>query len=718
MNTPSLSNGFWTITTGSYSWSWKELADEWTLSDSQGRRMARGPLRPEFVFADGTRDPFLDGGHTEVVAKAGQLTIAWTGRGGHVRQQWHFHPEFFAVEPLQAASSRAAAWARVEQFCGLASHYALLPGLSMSSLVPPVVDLHSRLRITTTLGAGAMRGPGLAQQWGLPSHWFALCDTSERWNAANARSLDSDAVCIGLSDLPEGDFWVRTEDRAVTMVLNVRSDLWHWYADGVTTTVGLALEFFVRGDFEQAARSWYRHRAEQGGLAGSAYAATERDVRTWTLLNTWGSQVAERIQPEELNQTRLDRYFDGLQASGLRVNHFVIDDKWEGAYGILSHDEERFPAFEEFLKKVRSHGYRVGLWAAFLRCEDPTKVGLTEEHLMKDAQGKVLRFQHQTASYGIYDVTHPQVAQTLGALARRCVERYQPDLIKCDFGYELPTLDNSRPFDARFRGERLLLRGLEVILGAMKSVKPNLVVMYYGLSPLLAPWYDLHSTDDMVYCPGDYDVEGNRRLSLASFLGEVGMPVSSSTGYDWATAPDLWFDAVAMGVPGTLLPFGTDERGEGPTAPALAFFNGLGALARAAPQFSIEWIDGHPRPGYRVLTTGSWRRLEHGQTVLLALRGNHVLPGLQTEGTQVLSSLDGLPLGQSRHFGVVPLATGSFVMTVPSAGLWQVTKHRLQAAPEVTTLQADHQLSFTFDAASEGAPIEWIEFETKSVSTT
>lgn len=709
---PRWSDGRWSVDTPTYAWTWDPATDEWAVHDGRQRLIARGPLRPRFVFADGTEDRAPVGTVAARGTGAG-LQVTYTGEGGSLSLTWSFQAELFALSPLTVRSPRSSVWARLEELPDLFSHYALLPGLSMSTFLGPVVDLHSKLRLTTTLGAGAMRGPGLAQQWGLPAHWLALANTGERWNAARARDLDSDALCLGLADLPEGDFWVRVGERSVTPTLNLRSDLWNLYADGQEHRVGLDLLFFVGADFEAAPRAYYREMARRGVRSGAAYPAppATRDVRPWTHFNTWGSQIADRIQPEELDAARLAGYFDRLEASGLRVGHFIVDDKWEGAYGVLRHDEARFPDFEAFLDRVRARGYRVGLWAAFLRCEDPARVGLDESHLMKGRDGQPLWFQHQTARYGIYDISQPRVAEVLGRLAGDFMRRYRPDLIKFDFGYELPTLDVACPADPSLRGERLLRRGLEVLLGAMKAVNPELVVFYYGLSPLVASYYDLHSTDDMVYGPGDYDVEGNRRMTLSSLLGEVGMPTCSSTGYDWASAPDLWFDAVALGVPSTLLPFGTDENGGGPTDAALALFNGLAAVARPGALFEARRL-GKPRVagGHHALRTPSWERREAGVTTLLALRAGTVLPDWDHGGTVVVASRDDVDVGLSERLGIVPVSAGS--LSLPSAGRrdWTVTVHRWQAGS--TTYQvraADGRLTLSLTPRDEQGIIEWLE---------
>jgi hypothetical protein len=628
---------------------------------------------------------------------------------------WKFHTTHFELLPLKALSAQASKWARIEVCPQWQTHYALLPGLSMSSYLGPVVDLHSKLSLTTTLGAGAMRGPGLAQQWGLPSHWLAVYDTAARWNAAGAQSRESGALCIGLADLPSGDFWARTGDRCLSLMLNVRSDLWNLFPDNSEVTTGMPLLFFAGTDLEDAPRRYYRHLASQGFRAGSAYPPLPepRDVRSWTLFNTWGSQVSEPIQPEQLDQTRLDRYWSQLKASGLRVGHFVVDDKWEGTYGVLRHDEARFPRFDALLDEVRAAGLKVGLWAAFLRCENPALVGLTEANLMKGHDGKVLWFQHQSARYGIYDISQPDTARVLGQLAGDFIRRYRPDLIKFDFGYELPTLDVACPADPSYRGEALLRRGLEVILGAMKAVNPELVVFYYGLSPLLTPFYDLHSTDDMVYCPRDYDVEGNRRMTLGALLGECGMPVSSSTGYDWATASDLWFDACALGVPGSLLPFGPDEAGGEPTPQVIARFNGLAALVRPSAVYQFQSVGGHPHGGHRALTTAGWRRLEGGQTSLLALRPGCQVADLASAGQLVVASLDNDSLAESQHFGLVGWP-GSWLRRSAPAAAWIVTEHHLGGQTSAQRLDLAAASTSGTDFAyhwPNDDTLEWVEFQ-------
>ena len=82
--------------------------------------------------------------------------------------------------------------------------------------------------------------------------------------------------------------------------------------------------------------------------------------------------------------------FEGLQASGMKPGMFVFDQKWLGKYGELDPSPERFPHFDQCLEKVRSAGYRLGFWTAFLRCEDPRDLGLTPAHMLHKPDGSTL----------------------------------------------------------------------------------------------------------------------------------------------------------------------------------------------------------------------------------------------------------------------------------------------------------------------------------------
>ena len=400
----------------------------------------------------------------------------------------------------------------------------------------------------------------------------------------------------------------------------------------------------------------------------------------------------------------------------MQARTFVIDDKWEGRYGELQHDAERFPHFEALLNDIRRQGYLIGLWAAFLRCQSPSALGFDETHLLQTHAGRPLWLAHQSSWYGILDITLPKVQEVLRKRARDFIRRYIPDLVKFDFGYELPSLDVAAPADRNWAGERLLQKGLEIIVGAMKEENPDLVVMYYGLSPLLIDYWDLHSLDDLVYCIGDYDLETNRRLFFSSLCGELGMPTYGSSGYDWESAPDIWFDSIASGTLGSLHCFDGDENGEKSTTKHIAKFNGINSLVRKEAFFQTypihaKWI------GIRAGLTPGWERIEKGRTVLLALR-THQFDGkrmpnrykdvLYTEITLILASLTDDAISEADHVGIVPFDDGYCTIKNIHARA-NIIEHYLGGRTSSTQVKFESELTLDLQQTRNQEILEWVE---------
>jgi hypothetical protein len=473
--------------------------------------------------------------------------------------------------------------------------------------------------------------------------------------------------------LPSGDYCLEIRENAISPQLNLRSDLWKQACTPGLLEFGFSFVITFGDQYHEAIRSYYNTLLNRKIVRPKSGSCSQKksDVILSPQYNTWGVESAQAMQPEDLTEQSVLEIFDKLRQSGMQARTFVIDDKWEGQYGELRHDQARFPHFEDLLEKIRSQGFHIGLWAAFLRCQDPAILGLDESNLLQTPEGKTLWLHHQTARYAIFDITQPAVQAVLQERARQFIRRYKPDLVKFDFGYELPSLDVAAPADKNWVGERLLQKGLEVVVGAMKAENPDLVIMYYGLSPLLLEYYDLHSPDDLVYCGGDYDLETNRRILFSSLCGELGMPTYGSSGYDWASASDIWFDSAPSGTLGSLHCFDGDENGDLPQDLWIARFNGLSAILRPETTFSIRPVDAAWQGGLRAAFSPSWERLEHGKTMLLALR-THKFDGkpassvykaiLSTELGLVVASMTADELTESGRIGIVPYGDGRVVL--------------------------------------------------------
>lgn len=707
--------------TPNYTWEWNAETDVFCLYDINKQLISRAQHCPLLVTSPVQFDFSTPTYHIE--GKRISITYHGQNPASSLTVSWSFHPDFISLEPLLLNSPEAVDVVQVIYFPekdgdsykpSMYSHYAVVPGLCMSTNINPVVDLHSRLSTTTVLGSGAMRGPGLTQQWGLPAHYFCTFNTSDRWNAIGAKGLQTQAACWGLAELPQGDFRLEIREIGISPILNLRSDLWKHKPNK------LGFNFFITfgENYHEAIRSYYQILQREKVIApkNKKLSPKKKDVLLAPQYNTWGVESAKALPPEELTEDIVKNIFHKFQESGMRARTFVIDDKWEGQYGELKHDAERFPHFEELLKDIHAQGYHLGLWAAFLRCQNPAALGLDESHLLQTHAGEPLWLAHQTSRYGIFDVTQPKVQEVLRQRAKEFIRRYNPDLIKFDFGYELPSLDVAAPTDMDWAGERLLQKGLDVIVGAMKEENPDLVIMYYGLSPLLIDYYDLHSPDDLVYCVGDYDLETNRRVFFSSLCGELGMPTYSSSGYDWDSAIDIWFDSVASGSLGSLHCFDGDENGEKPSAKQIAKFNGLSSLVRKEAFFSTKPV--HAKwQGIRAGLAPSWERVENGKTVLLALR-THQFDGkptpngykdiLQTNIMLVVAALDDNSIFESTHIGIVPFDDGRCTLKLKHKTA-AITEHYLSGNKTQSRQAFTNELSLDMQQVRGNETIEWIE---------
>lgn len=666
------------VSSPNYTWAWDARTDFFHLYDSENRLISRARHQPLIVTTQSKAELQLPNRSLEIKDDRISITYHATETASRLTVSWLFKTDFISLEQLQYESLAAQDIIQIVYFPefegdsykpSFYSHYAVVPGLCMSSSISPIVDLHSRLSVTTILGSGAMRGPGLTQQWGLPAHYFCTFNTSDQWNAIGAKKLQSGAACWGLAELPQGDFRLDIREIALSPVLNLRSDIWKHIKTPGTVKLGFSFLITFGAQYHEAIRNYYKilRREKIISSKNASLSRKKKDVLLSPQYNTWGVESSLAMKPEELTEEIVKDIFAKFQRSGMKARTFVIDDKWEGHYGELKHDETRFPQFESLLENIRKQGFYIGLWAAFLRCQDPSALGLDESNLLQTPEGKPLWLAHQTSRYGIFDVTQPIVQKVLSERARQFIRRYRPDLIKFDFGYELPSLDVAAPADLNWAGERLLQKGLEVVVGAMKQENPDLVIMYYGLSPLLIDYYDLHSPDDLVYCIGDYDLETNRRIFFSSLCGELGMPTYSSSGYDWESALDIWFDSTPSGTLGSLHCFDGDENGNGPKEEIIAKFNGLSAILRKQAVFHTYPIEVKWQGGLRAGFSPSWERIEDDKTVLIALR-THRFDGkpaiknykdiLDTNIMLVVASMTESGIAEAHRLGIVPFGDG------------------------------------------------------------
>ena len=532
-----------------YSWEWSQEKDQFRLLDNRGLVIASAKLQPAVVVQPNGQSGVRHGsagkpaGH-DVHDNA--VSIRYEGLNGSAKltMTWRFDDDGMWLEPFHYESAASDDVVSLHYFAAAAggrpkptmtSDYLLVPGLSTSSTISPIVNVGAfgtDLKATYWLGHSMFEDPATQgeQQWGLPVHYFCAFHMSpfdfqktphvDVSGAAPDELLN--AVCCGLADTPKGDLLFEASTGAFGPIVSYRSDLWkHLHGPGAVT-LGARLYWAVGPNYYEAIRRYYLGLMRAGVIRKKTMSPRKLEMALAPSFDTWGEQIAREQLPEHLDEPTLNAIYEGMKATGMKVKMFVIDGYWEGKYGNLRHSAERFPHFEETLNRIRSEGHYLGLWAAFLRCADPAEFGLTTSHMMRLPDGKpyIISTDPSTlTSFYMYDLSQPEVQQVMRRMVKEFVRRYKPDFLKFDFGYEIPSLATAAPKDMSWAGEQYLSKGLELIVEAMREENPDIVVLYYSLSPLLLEYVDLHSPDDLGMNPGDFDLEANRRLFFSSLIG-------------------------------------------------------------------------------------------------------------------------------------------------------------------------------------------------------
>jgi len=718
-----------------YRWEWSAADDRFRILDLHDRVLASGPIQPAVIVKQlgQSKDRRSTPGKLESREVHGNRVV-WTyasvNGSAKLTMAWRLEETGLWIEPVTYRASVREDIVSLNLFAdgnedtakpSLETSGLVLPGICESEGISPVTNSEDNWNMRTSLGRA---GTGLMQQWALPCHYFAGFRNREAADLQDTSDM-ARAFCCGLTDLPGSDLYVEQRGGRGSLVFDYRSDLWEHLRGPEQFTLGAGLHWAFASNYYEAIRRYYQGLLAAGIIHKKVNSARKNAALLTPQWCTWGEQVAVQKASGHLDQASLEKFYEELKSSGMHAGMFSIDDKWEGRYGNLEHSAERFPHFEQFLDRIRADGLRIGMWAAFMRCEDPSDLGLTPEQMLHQVDGKPYVVGGESTKYYILDFTRPEVENVLRDRARQFVRRYKPDLVKFDFGYEIPTLDAAAPHDMHWAGERMLGKGLEVIVKSMQQENPDIVVMYYELSPLFTDYFDLHSPDDLFEARGEYDLEANRRFFFSGLCGEFGMPTYGSSGYDWTTQPEIWFDSVAIGTLGCLGSLGGNvEDGSKPTPERLAKYNGLTQLVRPTNLFTIQPLDAVFESATRGAHASSWVRREDGKVVLVALRPRRLDGGkgigefedsVSTTAQVAVASMTQESVPEALKLGVIPYGEGRLTLKRKSqaSGKAKVTEHYFRGPSRASRLEVRGGILEIplRERGQDDSPVEWIELE-------
>ena len=732
-----------------YAWEWNQETDQFRLLDKWGLQIASGKLQPAVLV----QPAGAKGARRAVAGKPAGFEVE--GRAVHIRYEgvngsgtlsltWRFDDDGFWLEPGIYESATAEDIVSLHYFAQgegdvarpeLHSTYIVLPGASETSVLGPILYAAAKIDATFWVGRGWTSGPGILQAWGLPVHYFCGYHFSPYDFTFTPKvklpKLPPDellnAFCCGLAELPGGDVLLEIKNGLASLIVSYRSDLWGQLRGPKRLTLGAPLYWTVGPNYYEAIRQYYRGLVQAGVIRKKTNSPKKNAVALAPSFCTWGEQAARDRTSDKFDEPTLTTIYESMKASGINVKLFSIDGIWEGKDGSLRHSQERFPHFDEFLARLRADGRYLGLWSAFMRCEDPAELGLTNAHMLTKPDGQPYVIDYGAADlkrFYVMDITQPEVQKVVRDLARGFIQRYRPDFVKFDFGYELPSLGAAAPKDMTWAGERLLLKAMEVIVKAMREENPDIVVMYYSLSPHYIDYFDLHSPDDLGFCAGDFELEANRRFVFSSLLGEIGMPTWGSSGYDWVTSPEIWFDSAAIGTLGSLGSFYGPDPEALATPGRVAKYNGLCEALRHSETFSMIPVEAAYHGPARGPHIPSWARVEKGEVVLIALRercwdgrrGSGKFRGLlSTNTTVVVASKTDDGIARTSRLAVVPYGDGELTIRREDRrpSIAHVRQHCFGGSLSESRIDTkDGALHLPLrERDDRGSPVEWLEVE-------
>ncbi len=229
------------------------------------------------------------------------------------------------------------------------------------------------------------------------------------------------------------------------------------------------LEVFVaNGADDEVFDAWFLHMGVRAPIASSAVG--------WTSWYYHYTNISQEIISENLKN---------FAEKKVPLDLFQVDDGWQGSVGDWLVVNSKFPdGMKALADKIRSAGFKPGLWLAPFICEQKSEIFAKHpEWLARDGSGSPLVAGNSDGWSGIFyalNIYHPQVREYLKRVFDTVLKEWGFDLVKLDFLYAAalaPSVHNGR---SRCRGEMMcdamdLLRelvGEKLILGCGVPLGP------------------------------------------------------------------------------------------------------------------------------------------------------------------------------------------------------------------------------------------------------
>lgn len=280
-----------------YAWEWSSADDRFRILDAKGRLMASGLLQPAVVAQAAGES----GNHRSLAGKpkgheveGDRVTVTYEGVNGasQLTMEWRFGADGFWTEPVIYEAAAKEDIVGLHYFAEGMGNYArptlehnflVLPGISESSALSPIVKSDMGLDVTVWLGHGGPGAGSFLQQWALPAHYFCGFHRNAGYAVKGAmREHLSDAFCCGLAELPAGDLFFETKSGKNSPIVSLRGDLWGHLRGPGRFPLGARFYWTVGDNFYEAVRQYYLGLVDNGTIAKKTSTARKTETVTAT----------------------------------------------------------------------------------------------------------------------------------------------------------------------------------------------------------------------------------------------------------------------------------------------------------------------------------------------------------------------------------------------------------------------------------------------------
>ncbi|MTI70068.1 MAG: alpha-galactosidase [Firmicutes bacterium] len=170
---------------------------------------------------------------------------------------------------------------------------------------------------------------------------------------------------------------------------------------------------------------------------------------------------------ENINEDIILKNLENFKSFNKNIDIFQIDDGYQTAVGDwLLVDKNKFPKGMKYIRdKIKSKGYKAGIWLAPFVCEKDSIIFKEKKHwLLRDKKNQLVCAGSNWSNFYALDIYNPEVRDYLKKVFEVILETWGFDMVKLDFLYAAALI--SRKYKPR---GQVMTEGMEFLRDCVKD---------------------------------------------------------------------------------------------------------------------------------------------------------------------------------------------------------------------------------------------------------